>query len=81
MGSLVLRRVTLVDGTVTDVRLRDGVIDSVGLIEPGPADEVLDLSGYLLTAAAVEPHATWTKPSWPSGWRTRPATCSAPSTA
>ncbi|CAN5679280.1 amidohydrolase family protein [soil metagenome] len=54
---LVLAGATLLDGTVADVRLRDGMIGEVGSIEPQPDDERLDLTGHLLSPAAVEPHA------------------------
>ena len=42
------------------MRIRDGVIDAVGDIEPAPTDtvvEIVDLDGWLLLPAAVEPHA------------------------
>ncbi|MGI9029981.1 MAG: hydrolase, partial [Ilumatobacteraceae bacterium] len=57
MGDRVLAGATLLDGTVADVRLRDGMIDGVGSLDPQPDDERLDLTGHLLSPAAVEPHA------------------------
>jgi cytosine deaminase len=53
----VLRGVTLVDGTVTDVRLTGGTIDAVGTGVAEPGDDVVDLARHVLLTAAVEPHA------------------------
>ncbi len=54
---LILRNVTLPDGRDKDVLIRDGVIAAIGK-EPGvDAPEQLDLAGYLLLPAPVEPHA------------------------
>jgi cytosine deaminase len=57
VGDTVLRRATLADGTSTDVRIRGGRIDAVGDLDADPGEEVIDLSGWLLLAAATEPHA------------------------
>jgi cytosine/creatinine deaminase len=54
---MLLRAATLADGARVDVRIRDEVIDAVGDLAPEPAEEVVDLDGWLLLAAAVEPHA------------------------
>jgi cytosine/creatinine deaminase len=57
-GSLLLAGVTLADGSEADVRLSDATIDAVG--PPGtlaPAEERLELPGYLLVPAPAEPHA------------------------
>jgi cytosine deaminase len=57
-GSLVLRRVTLADGRTTDVAVTAGVISAVAGGLPAAADDtVLDLEGYVLLPAPVEPHA------------------------
>jgi cytosine/creatinine deaminase len=56
--SVLLGGVTLAAGQVVDVRLHGGSIAEVG--PPGtlpPADEHLDLTGYLLLPAPAEPHA------------------------
>jgi cytosine deaminase len=53
--STLLRGATLADGTCQDVLLRDGTIESVGDVAAGVDD--VDLDGYLLLPAAVEPHA------------------------
>ncbi|MFV0306345.1 MAG: amidohydrolase family protein [Desertimonas sp.] len=55
----VLRGATLVDGTTVDVTLADGRIATVApaVGEPAPDTEVVDLRGFLLSPAAVEPHA------------------------
>ena len=54
---LILRGPTLLDGTVADVRLRDGRIDAIGELAAEPGDDARDLHGYLLSPAPVEPHA------------------------
>ena len=58
MTVTVLKQANLIDGNVTDVVLTDGLISAVGVGE-SHADEatVVDLTGYLLLPAAVEPHA------------------------
>jgi cytosine/creatinine deaminase len=63
-ASLILRDLSLADGRRVDVSLRDGLIEAVEPADgpshpPGPAsnDNSLDLSGYLLLPAPVEPHA------------------------
>jgi cytosine/creatinine deaminase len=57
-GETLLRGVTLADGTVADVRLRGS---SIAAVTTGPGDgggaDVVDLTGHLLLAAAVEAHA------------------------
>ncbi|MGH9132889.1 MAG: amidohydrolase family protein, partial [Ilumatobacteraceae bacterium] len=58
MSATVLQRGTTVDGSVVDVRIEGGTIESVaGRITPLPGDAVVDLTDHLLMAAAVEPHA------------------------
>lgn len=58
MTSTVLTNATLIDGKVTKVRMDAGVIVSIGDEPTGGADvERVDLDGYLLLTAAVEPHA------------------------
>lgn len=57
MGDTVLRRVTLADGSVTDVRIRDGRVHAVGPAAASADDDVRDLAGYVLSPAAVEAHA------------------------
>jgi cytosine deaminase len=57
-ASLLLGGVALTTGQVVDVRVQGGAIAEVGA--PGtllPADEHLDLTGYLLLPAPAEPHA------------------------
>jgi cytosine deaminase len=57
-GSLVLRRVSLADGRTTDVAITAGVISAVdGDLATSAGDTVLDLDGYVLLPAPVEPHA------------------------
>ena len=57
MGDLVLGGATLLDGTVADVRLRDGFIVAIGQLPAEPDDERLDLAGHVVSPSAVEPHA------------------------
>jgi cytosine deaminase len=62
MTVTVLKQATLIDGTVTDVVLTDGVITFVGSylaveVAAKSEAEIVDLTGYLLLPAAVEPHA------------------------
>ena len=60
MGDLVLGGATLLDGSVADVRIADSVIIDVGAVgatAPSSDDERVDLTGHLLSPAAVEPHA------------------------
>ncbi|MGH9270671.1 MAG: hydrolase, partial [Ilumatobacteraceae bacterium] len=57
---LVLGGATLLDGSVADVRIADGTIIRVGPVgatPPNADDRYLDLTGHLLSPAAVEPHA------------------------
>ncbi|CAN5554675.1 amidohydrolase family protein [soil metagenome] len=57
-GSWVLRRAQLADGSPADVAVRDGRIDTVGSVDhDDEGGVVVDLDGYLLLPAAVEPHA------------------------
>ncbi len=57
-GSLVLRRVRLADGRTTDVAITAGVISAVCTdLRASAEDTVLDLEGYVLLPAPVEPHA------------------------
>ncbi|MFE7974772.1 amidohydrolase family protein [Streptomyces shenzhenensis] len=61
-GTLVLCGARLTDGRTVDVRLDGGRIEAVGTagsLAPGPArsGSRVDLSGYLLLPAPVEPHA------------------------
>lgn len=56
----LLQHATLADGSVVDLRLDSGivaVVAPVGAIVPTDADTVVDLDGYVLTAAAADPHA------------------------
>jgi cytosine deaminase len=57
--SLSLRGGTFLDGRRRDIRVADGVIKEVA--EPGrlrePADQDLDLAGFLVLPAPAEPHA------------------------
>lgn len=57
MADVLLRRVTLGDGSTGDVRLGDDRIVAVGQLDLNPIDEVQELAGYLLVPAAVEAHA------------------------
>ena len=53
-----LANATLADGTRADLTFADGVVDAVlpaGSVSDGPA--VVDLTGYVLTAAAADPHS------------------------
>ncbi len=57
MPPVLLRRATLADGTRTDVRIRGEAIDAIGDLDAHTDDEIVDLDGWMLMAAAVEPHA------------------------
>jgi cytosine deaminase len=61
MSSTLLRQATIVHGAVTDessdVRIVDGRITEVGADLAARDAEVIDLAGWLLLPAAVEPHA------------------------
>ncbi len=65
MSSTLLRQATIVHAAVTegtpdvpvDVLVVDGVIAAVGTGLGADADETVDLEGWLLLPAAVEPHA------------------------
>jgi cytosine deaminase len=60
MADVVLRRATLADGSVADVRLQGESIAAVGPagdVATQPGDDVVDLDGHLLLTAAVEAHA------------------------
>ena len=61
MSSTLLRQATIVHGAVTDgstdVRVVDGAIAEVGADLAAEDAEVLDLAGWILLPAAVEPHA------------------------
>src|SRR5947207_212154 len=59
-GGLLLQRVALADGAPSDVRVRGDRIEAVapaGELAPLAGEQVLELSGYLLLPAPVEPHA------------------------
>ncbi len=47
----------LVEDVEVDVRLAGGFIEAIGRLAPQRDDDVVDLAGYLLLPAAVEPHA------------------------
>jgi cytosine deaminase len=58
----LLRRARIVhDGraaeSTSDVLLVDGTISAIGALSPQAGDDVVDLDGFLLFPAAVEPHA------------------------
>ncbi|WP_375401361.1 amidohydrolase family protein [uncultured Amnibacterium sp.] len=56
----LLQHATLADGSVVDLRLAGGTLAAVapsGTMIPTDADTVLDLDGYVLTAAGADPHA------------------------
>ncbi len=61
MPDRLLRRATTVHADAThrqhDVRISGGHVVAVGDLDPEPGEEVVDLDGYLLLPAAVEPHA------------------------
>ena len=66
MGSTLLQRATTVHaaeihGQVThrqhDIRIVDGVITAMGDLAPDPGDQTIDVEGYVVLPAAVEPHA------------------------
>lgn len=57
MPPQLLRRATLADGSITDVRLLDDSIAEVGDLVAGPEDHVVELEGHMLLPAGVEPHA------------------------
>ena len=58
MPATVLTHATLIDGSVTNVLITNGTIAAVGEVVDAPDDaERVDLTGYVLLPAAVEPHA------------------------
>ncbi len=61
MSTTLLQQVTIVHGAVTegpqDVLIVDGIITQVATSIPTVADETIDLSSYVLSPSAVEPHA------------------------
>jgi cytosine deaminase len=61
MPTTLLQQATIVHGAVTDgprdVLITDGIIAEVGPSISAPADDSVDLTGYLLSPSAVEPHA------------------------
>lgn len=60
MTGLLLQHAGLAGGQTSDVRLRGGQIETLaaaGELAPQAAEQVLDLSGYLLLPAPAEPHA------------------------
>lgn len=61
MSSTLLRQATIVHAPVTggptDVLVDDGLVVEVGPSIDTGADETIDLTGWLLSPAAVEPHA------------------------
>lgn len=60
MPDLLLRSVTLADGSTADVRVSGDAITGVhpaGSTEPQPGDEAHELDGHLLLPAPGEPHA------------------------
>lgn len=55
---LLLRQVTLTDGSTADVQLSDGRIVAIGTeLPPSPNGESIDLAGHLLLPSLAEPHA------------------------
>ncbi len=57
VADVLLRRATLADGTVADVRIRGEHVDAVGGLDPAGDEDIVDLVGWTLLPAAVEPHA------------------------
>ena len=56
--SLLLQRVTTLDGQLVDVRMADGAVTDVApALAPRPDDEVHELTGFHLLPAPAEPHA------------------------
>jgi cytosine deaminase len=56
----LLRKATLPDGSIVDVRIVDDVVASIESSDPGPvvaSDSTLDLDGFMLLTAPAEPHA------------------------
>lgn len=56
----LLQHATLADGSVVDLRLDGSAVAAVapgGTMTPADTDTILDLAGYVLTAAAADPHA------------------------
>jgi cytosine deaminase len=56
-ASTVLRHATLADGSTADVRLSGATITGVGADVGEDGEDVVDLSGHVLLASAIEPHA------------------------
>jgi cytosine deaminase len=57
-SQLILRNATLLDGSIVDVHIDGQFISRVGGFEPdSTADQVVDLSGHLLSPSLAEPHA------------------------
>lgn len=58
MPASILTNATLIDGKVTKVLIDGGVVTAIGNHVEVPAGaDVVDIDGYLLLPAAVEPHA------------------------
>ena len=58
MADLLLRGATLLDGSVADVRLRDGRIDAIGELAAEPRRrDASTCAGTCSQPAPVEPHA------------------------
>jgi cytosine deaminase len=57
VADVLLRRATLADGSVADVRIRGEHVAAVEDLEPVADEDVVDLGGWVLLPAAVEPHA------------------------
>ncbi len=56
MQSLFLERVTLLDGTSTDIRIEGGKIAALGLLQPVPGERVIDAAGGLLLPGLHDHH-------------------------
>lgn len=57
MAASILTGATMIDGTVTNVLVDGDTIAGVGDLTPPPGADRVDLTGYVLLPAAVEPHA------------------------
>jgi dihydroorotase len=66
-GSLLLRGGRVVDPTraldgIADVRVRNGVVAAVGLLDPEPAERILDVDGLVVAPGLIDVHVHLREP-------------------
>lgn len=65
--SFILRGGRVVDPSIAldriaDVRVRDGVVAAIGLLEPEPADRIVDVSGLVVAPGLIDVHVHLREP-------------------